>query len=62
MILIVSGCSDKAELSFSGDERKAADIIEARGYSIISAAGQSESYELSKEKLNQPPYMIIWSV
>jgi hypothetical protein len=62
MALIVSGRSDKAELSFSGDERKAADIIEARGYSIISAAGQSESYELSKEKLNQPPYMTIWSV
>ena len=62
MPLIVSSCSNKSVLSLSGDERKAAEIIEAKGYSIISALGESENYVLSKEKLIQPPYMIIWVV
>lgn len=62
MSLILSSCSNKSVLSLSGDERKAADFIESRGYSIISALGESEDYVLSKEKLIQPPYTNIWSV
>lgn len=62
MLLIISSCSNKSVPSLIGDERKAADRIESKGYSIISTLGESEVYELSKEKLMQPPYMNIWSV
>lgn len=62
ILLIVSSCSNKSVSSLNGDERKAADMLESKGYSIISTLGELEGYELSKEKLIQPPYMNIWSV
>lgn len=62
MFLLVSGCSSEAESELQGDERIAAAALEAKGYKIVTALGESDAYVLHEEKLTEHLYMNIWSV
>ncbi|MGO4542258.1 hypothetical protein [Paenibacillus sp. 2TAB19] len=60
VLVLLIGCSGGNELPF---ERSAiTDYIEEKGYTIISYEGPSSSYELTKEKLTQLPYMMYWGL
>lgn len=60
LLVMLVACSVKEELPA---ERSASfDYLTSKGYKVQSYAGQSQSYELTKEKLIQLPYMMYWGL
>jgi hypothetical protein len=55
ILTFLSGCS-------TNNDDNTVQYITKKGYQIISSEGQVEKYVLTKKKLLEMPYMIIWGL
>ncbi|OEF99017.1 hypothetical protein BHF71_10255 [Vulcanibacillus modesticaldus] len=55
-MIFFSGCSSKSNSEI------ASEYLKHKGYTVISYEGNIETYQLTKETLIQPRYLLLWSV
>ncbi|WP_312112929.1 hypothetical protein [Brevibacillus reuszeri] len=59
-LLFLMGCTDSSDIPKEQSALK--DFLENRGYQVISYEGLAETYELTKEKITELPYIMYWGL
>lgn len=60
LLLFLLGCTESNEIPKEQSTMK--DFIENKGYQVISYEGLAETYELTKEKITELPYIMYWGL